>query len=96
MAKAITTEKGFKVIEMGIDDLMNCECGTMGVCDYCNVGLASPKGGGTPIYYVAVLNQLYCKSCYEDWLNEAKYCESDAEFEDANFAEWKLKLAIAE
>lgn len=80
MAKKIENKKGFLVLEISRDELIDKlgEYGSTGICDYC---ASTPKIG----YYIAVLNQWYCPKCYEDFIRTGKRYEEDVPFERKNF-----------
>ena len=54
----------------------------IGVCDSC---MESPEVG----YYVAVLNQWFCKKCYEEWLQRAERYQEDIPYEERNYETYK-------
>lgn len=80
-AKVIKNEKGFKVIEISGDLLVDklAKFGSVGVCDGC---MSWHKGIG---YYVAVLNQWLCKKCYDEWISRATWYKEDERIELKNF-----------
>lgn len=85
--KEIVTEKGFLVMEVSRQELISALGeSTLGVCDSC---FATPDVG----YYVAVLNQWFCKKCYEKWLETADYYPEDSRVEIRNYEYYKKKLS---
>ena len=76
MAKQIEFGK-FLIIECTARELY-VACGGLGICDSCG----TPSGKG---YYIAVLNQWFCPSCYEEWKSTAHYYPEDADIERKNF-----------
>ena len=44
------------------------------------------------LYYIAVLDQYYCKTCFDAWYSGAKRYRSDIEKEQYNFVGVKNKL----
>ena len=58
------------------------------VCDDCNEEIESDE----TCYYVAVLNRVFCKKCYEKWIADAEYYSEDAPYEERNYNRTKLKL----
>ena len=58
------------------------------VCDDCNEEI-NPDD---TCYYVAVLNRLFCKKCYDEWIADAKYYSQDAPYEERNYNRTKLEL----
>ena len=81
--KDIQNDKGFLVMEVSREELMNALGEyTEGVCDYC---LSSPENG----YYVAVLNQWFCKECYDKWYKSATNYPEDRGCEIRNYVKYK-------
>lgn len=64
---------GFSMISVGGGERM--------ICDYCNDEIKAED----TCYYVAVLNQVMCKECFERWHASAKYYPEDVDFEKQNF-----------
>lgn len=81
MAKIIESSKNFKVIEVSLIDMI--KIGSFGICDHCNGKLFNDG------YYVAVLNSILCKECYEEWHKNAKYYTEDKQIENGNFNRMK-------
>lgn len=83
MAKQIIGKNGHLCIEMTMyEALYECEFGISdieAVCDNCNTLLTLEQE--EPVYYVAVLNMLYCKDCFDDYIENAPYYEEDKDFE---------------
>lgn len=61
------------------------------VCDFCNEEIKAED----TCYYVAVLNQVMCKGCFERWHQSAKYYPEDVPFEKKNFQRTQDMLAAA-
>ena len=61
------------------------------VCDDCNDGILPSD----TCYYVAVLNRVFCKKCYDEWIAGAKYYSEDAPFEERNYKRTKHELEMA-
>lgn len=80
MAKVIENSKGFKVIEISKEELLEklSQYGCIGICDFCG----NPTEVG---YYVAVINQWLCQDCYQDFISKVRYCIEDKPIEDRNF-----------
>ena len=76
-------EKGFKVIQLSYAEISRLTGNLDPICDRC----ANPKVSQG--YYIAVLNQWFCKKCYNDWNKEARYYPEDAEIENRNFEYYK-------
>lgn len=58
-------------------------------CDNCNSGILPSD----TCYYVAVLNRIFCKECFEDWHQRATYYQEDEPSERRNYAVTASKLA---
>lgn len=83
MAKNVINEKGFKVIA-----LTPKECGLIGfgiiydlfyelICDSCNELLNEHK----EVYYIPVLNRVFCKDCFVKWYESAKVYPENKRYE---------------
>lgn len=88
MAKQIIGKNGHLCIEMTIDEAINkCEFGIpfdgIIVCDNCNIGYNIKQE--EPVYYIAVLNMLFCKDCFDDYIANAPYYEEDKEYEKNHY-----------
>lgn len=88
MAKVINTKKGFKIIEMSFTEAFDiCMFGFTEnginriVCDNCNEQI----NGNQTVYFIPVLNQAFCKNCFDEWYANAEYFEKDKEYEDDIF-----------
>ena len=83
MAKQVIGKNGHLCIEMTISEALHkCRFGVLvlelGVCDNCNTQLVNNE---EPVYYIAVLNELFCKDCFDDYIENAPYYEEDKDFE---------------
>lgn len=94
MATIINHEKGFKIIELSPEEALRhagfgigCEL----VCDNCNEAFFIDDEA--ELYYVAVLNMVFCKDCYEEWVNKATYYPEDAAYELKRFNYYKELLS---
>lgn len=98
MAKQIIGKNGHLCIEMTIDEAINkCEFGipnAEAVCDNCNTLLTLEQK--EPVYFVAVLNELFCKDCYDDYIENAPYYEEDKDFELEHYNYYSKVLGIKE
>lgn len=64
MARKVENSKGFLVIAMTPKEAREiCHFGD--ICDHC----AEPYFKEEEVYYVPVLNLLFCRDCYEEWYN---------------------------
>lgn len=84
MAKQIKGKNGHLCIEMSMAAAIDiCEFGVpydgIAVCDNCNTELTYDQE--EHVYYIAVLNMLYCKDCFDDYIENAPYYEEDKDFE---------------
>lgn len=80
MAKVVDNYKGFKVLEITRQEMMDklTRYGCLGICDMCN----RPISVG---YYVAVINRWMCKDCYNDFIKSIDRYEEDMKIENKNF-----------
>ena len=74
---------GFSMISIGGGERM--------CCDVCNKDIKAED----TCYYVAVLNQVMCKKCFEGWHRSAKFYPEDVPFEKRNFENIQHKLEVA-
>ena len=86
MAKQIITDKGFKVIELTPEDIINLRFGN--ICTQCNKEIKSNS------YYIAVLNDIMDKDCYEAFINRAIYYPEDSRIEERNFKFYSNLLGL--
>lgn len=93
MAIIINHKKGFKIIKLSPEEaLVNAGFG-IGielVCDNCNKAFFIDDE--EPLYYIAVLNMVFCKDCYEEWVNNATYYPEDSAIELKRFNYYKELL----
>ena len=85
MANVVEFDK-FKVIKASAKEMFYA-FGSLGICDNCND--VSRDG-----YYIAVLNQWFCKKCFERFKSDAKWYPEDAQIEERNFKHYALCLGI--
>ena len=91
MAKNVINEKGFKIIALTTEECKdigfgfqyidkrkdaNNYCWDL-VCDNCNGFLNYKK----EVYYIPVLNRVFCKECLKDWYESATYYPEDKHYE---------------
>lgn len=82
MARIIEVkDKPFLLIECTAGELMQAVGSDIVICDWC----AKPFLPSDDGVYIAVLNQWYCKDCYNEWIERAEYYPSDADVERKNF-----------
>ena len=60
-------------------------------CDDCNSDIEPSD----TCYYVAVLNRIFCKECFEEWHQSATYYPEDAPYEKKSYELTACKLASA-
>lgn len=89
MARNVITKKGFKIIGLTTEECKDIGLGFQYfdekaqkyccdlVCDDCNKLLNKEK----EVYYIPVLNRLFCKDCLKDWYGTAKYYPEDKRYE---------------
>lgn len=88
MAKKIIGKNGHLCIEMTMDEALH-KCGfgipsdKICVCDTCNEVLFEEQD--EPVYYIAVLNMLFCKDCFDDYIENSPYYEEDKISEKINY-----------
>ena len=91
MAKIVDNNKRFKVICMNNDEAANLGFGIVPgdcICMRCNDIIQDE------IYYIAVLNDVMCKSCYEKWYTNATHYKDDAEYENRYFDYYSKLLEL--
>lgn len=90
MARVVQNDKEFKVIALSNEEAKKLGWGVSEgmICMGCNNII---KG---EIYYVAVLNDVMDKQCYERWLEHAKNYPEDRQIEDRYFNYYKEELGI--
>ena len=82
-------DKGFKVIALSTEEADNLGWGCLGqICMNCNDIIKDE------VYYIAVLNDVMDKDCYESWLKRAKHYPEDKTFEDRNFEHYTKELGL--
>ena len=85
MAKQIIGKNGHLCIEMtNIEATTECGFGFgFGlICDDCNEDITFSEES---VYYIAVLNALFCKDCFDDYIENAPYYEEDKQVEIDNY-----------
>lgn len=91
MAKIIDNNKGFKVICMSNEEAITLGFGTFlnaCICIECENLIWDE------IYYIAALNDVMCKSCYEKWYANATRYKEDAECENRYFNYYSKLLGL--
>jgi hypothetical protein len=86
MAKIIENAKGFKAIEVSLEEIQE-KFGGLGICDSCNAHTPTA-------IYVPVLNYCLCLRCYDEWSEIAINYPEDLWFEDKMFKLRKEQLEI--
>lgn len=82
MARNVITKKGFKIIGLTIEECKDAGFGFQYyyydlICDDCNKLINKEK----EVYYIPVLNRIFCKDCLKDWYETAKYYPEDKRYE---------------
>ena len=96
MEKQIKGKNGHLCIEMtNFEATAKCGFGFgFGlVCDNCNEDITYSE---EPVYYIAVLNMLYCKECFDDYIENAPYYEEDKDFELEHYDYYSMVLGVKE
>ena len=91
MAKIVDNNKGFKVICMNNEEARDLGFGIFPgscICMRCN-SLVFDE-----IYYIAALNDVMCKSCYEKWYENATRYKEDTECENRYFNYYSKLLGL--
>lgn len=98
--------EGSEFLAIGLGGSNNVQCGTIDTGIFAGFSCINIEGGQYLVcddccddikksdicYYVAVLNRLFCKNCYEQWVADATYYQEDAETEFRNYALHQRKL----
>lgn len=94
MASVVTNKKRFKVIKLSYEEaIIKCGFGFYGkviLCDNCNKKVTHDE----ELYYVAILDFVFCKDCYNKWYKTAKYFKEDRKGEERNFKAYAKMLNI--
>ena len=93
MAKIVENEKGFRLIEIGSEEMREIHPEMRGadwfpICDSC------ARGGLEKGVYVAVLNRWLCPECCEKWYSAEVRYPGDARVEERNFNRYKEILGL--
>lgn len=86
MAKIYQNSQQLKIIEMSWKEYV-AATDTWGLCDCCGDNSAE-----APLFYVALVNQVYCKTCLDAYLSGAKRTRGELEKEQINFVSMRNKL----
>lgn len=80
MATLVENSKNFKVFKMSYPECRSLHWGIQKgiICAHCNKIIDKNEG----VYYICVLHDTMCKSCYEEWLNGATNYPEDKEYEN--------------
>lgn len=74
--------RDFLCIEATINVALMCDAIGGTICCHCN---SRCEDKGTSVFYVSVLNDLMCQSCFEEYINSARYYAEDGPVEFRNF-----------
>ncbi len=86
MAKIVNNYKGFKVIRLSRKEAYSLSWGD--ICESCNSIITED------MYYIAAINDVLCKSCYNNFINESTRYSEDIPIEDRNFNYYKEALGL--
>lgn len=91
MARKYENSKNIAIIELTFKEADNI--GFRPICDYCNDILIISNEN---VYYIPVLNKLFCKDCLEEWLNRntTKHHKEDSHYEKVHYNYYAEKLNI--
>lgn len=100
MARVVQNDKGFKVIALsheegealGWDIWHRNDEDTDDLCDFLCMRCNKPIEG--ELYYVAVLNDVMDKECYDRWYKGTTRYTEDIPIEDRNFNYYKEALGL--
>lgn len=74
--------RDFLCIEATINVALICDAIGGTICCHCS---SRCEDKGTSVFYVSVLNDLMCYSCFEEYIESAKYYPEDSPIEYRNF-----------
>lgn len=74
--------RDFLCIEATINVALMCDAVGGTICCHCN---SRCEDKGTSVFYVSVLNDIMCHSCFEEYIEHAKYYTEDSPIEFRNF-----------
>lgn len=89
MARKIERSKHL-LIECTAEELMDAVGSDWVVCDWCDKSCLPSEQG----VYIAVLNQWFCKECFEKWVRDALWYPEDADIERKNFDFYAPRLGL--
>lgn len=87
MAKNVINEKGFKVIALTPNECFQVGFGYYSgvinelVCDNCNEIINNHN----EVYYIPVLNRVFCKECFVSWYEDAERYTEDIRWETRKY-----------
>ena len=94
MAKNVINEKGFKVIALKPEECKQIGFGFQDetdfelICDNCNELINDELY----VFYVCVLNRVLCKSCFQEWYEDAVYYPEDSRCENCKYEDVKALI----
>ena len=91
MARKYENSKNFAIIELTFNEADNVGFGP--ICDNCNDILMLSHEN---VYYISVLNRLFCKNCLEEWINSpyTRRHEEDNHYEKVHYNYYAEKLNL--
>ena len=87
MAKNVVNEKGFKILAMKPEECKQVGFGFQDetdfelICDNCNELINNELY----VFYVCVLNRVFCKECFQNWYEDAVRYPEDIRYEDNKY-----------
>ena len=94
MAKNVINEKGFKVIALKPNECQQIGFGFQDetdfelICDNCNELINDELY----VFYVCVLNRVFCKQCFQEWYENAVYYPEDVRYENDKYENVKALI----
>lgn len=86
MARILTNSKNFQIIKMAWREYV-AATDSWGLADCCGQNSSEDD-----LYFVAVLNSVFCPMCFKAWYDTAKHYSSEIQKEQESFVKMKHKL----
>lgn len=74
--KKVKNKKNFLILEMNVLDILKTD--GSGICNLCS-------NNDNKMYYIAILNQVVCPQCYNDFITYVDRYECDIPLEEERF-----------
>ena len=81
----IITKSGYVAYKVSLEELKKINGGN--ICDFCNTEINNG-------YLIPVLNQFYCKECFENWQNNVDYYPEDIRIENSVSEYYELMIKL--